>query len=301
MAQSSSVADFKALNGWNPARFIGSIRQGPSPLLDLMTVLLVAIIFLMALIGPLLAPDVEHSGISSSLLPPGPGHWLGTDEQGRDVLWRIVAGSRTTLSAAVEIVAGYALVGVLVATLAAAGPRWLGEFLMRLADLGLSFPSLVFALGISATLGASMESAITACICTGWPMTARLLGGIMREVKQAQFVEGARVLGVSRTRLFLRHILPNALPVLWVKWAGDIGNTVLVVGGLSFIGAGAQPPSPEWGAMINDARGLVSTAWWAAFFPGLAIAITTAAFGLLGDMLHHRLNPELRSKTGGLR
>lgn len=301
MAQTSSVAEFKLSSSLNPARFVGSLRSSASPVLDVVTILLVSTILGTAVIGPLLAPDVFRSGIEHSLQPPGPDHWFGTDEQGRDVFWRIVVGSRETLFAALTIVVGYSVVGVAIATLAAAGPRWLGEFLMRLADLGLSFPSLVFALGISAALGASLQSAIVACICTGWPMTARILGGIMREIKQSQFVEGAQVLGVSRVRLLVRHILPNALPVLWVKWTGDIGNTVLVVGGLSFIGAGAQPPSAEWGAMVNAARGLVSTAWWAAFFPGLAIALTTAAFGLLGDMLHQRLNPELRSKAGGTR
>jgi peptide/nickel transport system permease protein len=123
----------------------------------------------------------------------------------------------------------------------------------------------------------------------------------MRETMSLPFVEGARTLGVSNQRMMVRHVLPNSLPALWVKWAGDIGNTVLVIGGLSFIGAGAQPPSAEWGAMVAGAKGFVSTAWWVALFPGLAIALTTAAFGLLGDMFHVRSDPALRQRLNAMR
>jgi peptide/nickel transport system permease protein len=198
------------------------------------------------------------------------------------------------MGAVVLVVAGYGLIGTAIATLAAVGPRWLGEALMRLTDIGLAFPSLVFALAIAAVLGTSLRSSIIALWITGWPLTARLLNGILRETLTMPYVEGARVLGVGRLRLMLRHVLPNSLPPLLVKWAGDIGNTVLAIGALSFIGAGAQPPSAEWGAMVNAARTVISQAWWPAFFPGLVIALTTASFGLIGDMVHLRANPELR-------
>jgi peptide/nickel transport system permease protein len=122
----------------------------------------------------------------------------------------------------------------------------------------------------------------------------------MKETVALPFVEGARVLGVSPVRLMLRHILPNALPALWVKWAGDIGNTVLALGALSFIGAGAQPPMPEWGAMVASAQPIATSAWWAVLFPGLAIVLTTASFGLLGDMFHLRSDPSLSRGKGAL-
>jgi peptide/nickel transport system permease protein len=269
-------------------------RKRPSTPLDIATIVVVAIIVLTAAIGPLFAPNVYTSHVLSSLEAPSAAHWFGTDQQGRDVLWRLVVGARDSLTAALIIVFGYSVVGVVIATLATMGPRWVSEILTRFIDLGLAFPALVFALGVAAALGPSLPTACVALIVTGWPMTARLLQGIIKEVLAMPYVEAARSLGVSRGRLAIRHILPNAMPALWVKWAGDIGNTVLTLGALSFIGAGAQPPSAEWGAMVAAAQASVSNAWWTAFFPGLAIAITTAAFGLLGDMIHVRLDPALR-------
>jgi peptide/nickel transport system permease protein len=265
-------------------------RTRRSTPLDIATVTVVAIIVLAALIGPMLAPDVYSSSIADALQPPSASHWFGTDQQGRDVFWRVVVGARYSLVASVIIVAGYSLLGLVIASFTVIGPRWFNELVTRFIDLGLAFPSLVFALGVAAVLGPSLPTACVALIVTGWPMTARLLQGIMKEVTAMPYIEGARVLGASRTRLVTRHVLPNAVPTLWVKWAGDIGNTVLVLGGLSFIGAGAQPPSPEWGATVSMAQSIVATAWWAALFPGLAIAVTTAAFGLLGDMMNLRLN-----------
>lgn len=198
------------------------------------------------------------------------------------------------MGTAVLVVIGYAIIGVLVATLATIGPRWLADTLMRFTDAILAFPSILFALAVAATLGAGLRSVIIALVLTGWAPTTRLLRGIMRETMTLPFIDGARTVGVSRAGLMVQHVLPNSLPALWVKWAGDIGNTVVVIGGLSFIGAGAQPPSAEWGAMIAGAQSYVSTAWWVALFPGVAIAITTAGFGLLGDMFHVRSDPALR-------
>jgi peptide/nickel transport system permease protein len=276
-----------------------SIRRPRLPghlsVLDTAVVVLVAIIVATALIGPLVAPDsIYESNILDALDPPSPAHWLGTDDQGRDVLWRVIAGSRDSLLSAMVIVAGYSTLGVLVATFASVGGRGVDEVLMRGTDVTLALPGMIVALGFAAALGPSLRSAILALIIVGWPATARLLRGIMRETMAMPFVDGARVLGVSRTRLMTRHVLPNSLDVMVVKWAADIGFTILVLAGLSFIGVGAQPPSAEWGAMVAEAKGYITTAWWAALVPGLAIAITACAFGLLGDLLHTRRNPLLR-------
>ncbi|HVV13667.1 ABC transporter permease [Amycolatopsis sp.] len=281
-------------------RLAWGVRRGSSSVLDAVTLGLVALIVLVALVGPLFAPDVYASHITEAAQGPGAAHWFGTDDQGRDVAWRIVVGCRDTLLSAMLVVAGYAVVGTLVAVVATLGPRWVREILMRLTDVVLAFPGMIFALAVAAALGSGLRSVIVALVLTGWPMTARLLRGVMAETMTLPFVEGARTLGVSRTRLMLRHVLPNSMPVVWVKWAGDIGNTVLVIGALSFIGAGAQPPSAEWGAMVNGAKGFVSTSWWMALFPGLAIAVTTAAFGLLGDLLHVRSDPALRRRAEGV-
>lgn len=284
-----------------PPRLSWSLRRRASTPLDKATVTLVALIVLTALIGPLVAPDVYLSDIRNAFHPPSGQHWFGTDDQGRDVLWRVIVACRTSLGAAAVIVFGYGLLGTVVATVASVGPRWLDEALMRLTDAVLAFPGLLFALAVTAALGAGVLTVMTALILTGWPMTARLLRGIIRETMAMPFVQGTRTLGVSRTRLMTRHVLPNALPALWVKWASDIGNTVITVGGLSFIGAGAQPPTAEWGAMVATAQGHVSTAWWIALFPGLAIAVTAVAFGLLGDMLHLRTDPAVRQRAAAAR
>lgn len=262
---------------------------------ELFVIGLVALLLLLALFGPLLAPNtVYNSDIANSLMPPSAKNWFGTDDQGRDVLWRLIVGAQTTLLSAFIVVTIYSLIGVAIATIAAAGPRWLDETLMRITDIGLSLPGMIVALGFAAAMGPSLQSAVIAMGITGWPITARMLRGIMRQTMEAQYVAGAQVLGVSRWRLMTRHVLPNSLDVLIVKWAGDIGTTVLVLASLSFIGVGAQPPSAEWGATIAGARGYVSTAWWTVVAPGAAVAITSIAFGLLGDIIQVRRDPALR-------
>jgi peptide/nickel transport system permease protein len=255
---------------------------------------LVGLIVLVALIGPLFAPsDIYSSNILDALQPPSAHHWLGTDNQGRDVLWRTIVGARASLFSAAAIVTGFSCLGVLAASIATIGGRWLDEVVMRFVDAALAIPPIIFALGVAAALGPSLKSAIIAMTLTGWPYTARLLRGIMRQTAEMPFVEGATTLGVSRIRLMRKHILPNSLDVLFVKWFGDVGNTILVLGALSFVGVAAQPPSAEWGASITAARGDLSLAWWPALFPGLAIAITALALSLTGDVIQTRRNPEL--------
>ena len=262
---------------------------------EIVVIGLVALLLLMAVFGPLLAPNtVYNSDIANSLMPPSAKNWFGTDDQGRDVFWRLVVGAQTTLLSAFLVVTIYSLIGVTIASVAAAGPRWLDETLMRITDIGLALPGMIVALGFAAAMGPSLQSAVIAMGITGWPITARMLRGIMRQTMEAQYVAGAQVLGVSRWRLMTRHVLPNSLDVLIVKWAGDIGTTVLVLASLSFIGVGAQPPSAEWGATIAGARGYVSSAWWTVVAPGAAVAITSIAFGLFGDIIQVRRDPSLR-------
>ena len=265
-----------------------------SPLEGFVLALLLLLLAMVAA-GPVLAPDTVYtSDIVNSLQPPRAEHWLGTDDQGRDVFWRVVGGARATLLSALLVVTLYSMIGVAVATIAAAGPRWLDETLMRITDLGMALPSMIVALGLAAALGASLQSAIIAMSLTGWPITARILRAVIRQTSEAQFVSGAQVLGVSKWRLMTRHVLPNSLDVLIVKWASDVSTTVLVLAGLSFIGVGAQPPSAEWGAMIAAGRSYVATAWWTVVAPGVAVAVTSIAFGLLGDIIQVRNDPALR-------
>jgi peptide/nickel transport system permease protein len=256
----------------------------------------VAALLLLALVGPLLAPaSIYASNMVMTLMPPSASNWLGTDDQGRDIFWRLIAGAQLSLFATILVVALYSTIGMIVATLATAGPRWVDELLMRITDIGMSLPGLVVALGIATVLGPSLQSGIIALAVTGWPMTARILRTTMRQTMEQPFVEGARVLGVSPLRLMLKHVLPNSIDVLIVKWAGDISFTMLILAGLSFIGVGAQPPSPEWGAMISGARSYMSIAWWAVAAPGAAIVINAVAFALLADILQVRRDPSLQA------
>lgn len=256
----------------------------------------VAALFLLAAIGPLLAPaDIYTSNMLETLMAPDARHWLGTDDQGRDIFWRLIAGAQLSLFSTILVVALYSTIGMIVATLATVGPRWIDELLMRITDIGMSLPGLVVALGIATVLGPSLQSGIIALAVTGWPMTARILRTTMRQTMEQPFVEGARVLGVSPLRLMLKHVLPNSVDMLIVKWAGDISFTMLILAGLSFIGVGAQPPSPEWGAMISGARSYMSIAWWAVAAPGAAIVINAVAFALLADILQVRRDPSLQA------
>ena len=255
----------------------------------------VAALLLVALIGPFIAPaSIYTSDMVMTLMPPSATNWLGTDDQGRDIFWRLIAGAQLSLFSSILVVALYSAIGMIVATLATIGPSWVDELLMRITDIGMSLPGLVVALGIATVLGPSLQSGIIALALTGWPMTARILRTTMRQTMEQPFVEGARVLGVSPLRLMLKHVLPNSIDVLIIKWAGDISFTMLILAGLSFIGVGAQPPSPEWGAMISSARSYMAIAWWAVAAPGAAIVINAVAFALLADILQVRRDPSLR-------
>jgi peptide/nickel transport system permease protein len=263
----------------------------PYPIFDTTVFAVVGLLCALAVGGPLLVPDAAYnSDIGNALQPPSANHWLGTDGQGRDVVWRVIAGAQPSLLSAALVVILYSAIGVTVATVGAVGPRWFDDVLMRITEIGLALPGMIVALGFASAMGPSLESAVIAMAIIGWPITARLLRNILRQTMEAPFVQGAVVLGVSKWRLMMRHVLPNSLDVLIVKWAADLSTTILLLGGLSFIGVGAQPPSPEWGAMIADARSYVSTAWWVAVAPGLAIAATSVAFGLLGEILQARLH-----------
>jgi peptide/nickel transport system permease protein len=274
--------------GMPAARINLRAKLGGGRWLDRIVIAVVVIAVLVAVFGPLVAPSAETttSNILDTMRAPSAQHWLGTDDQGRDIAWRIVAGARESLLSALLVVAGYSVIGAAVATL---GGKVVDEVLMRLTDAVMAIPTIIFALGFTAALGVGLKSAIIALIITAWPVTARMLRGEIRQTLAMPYVAGARVLGMSRRRLLFKHILPNSLDALIVKWGGDVGSTVLVITSLSFIGAGPQPPSPEWGAMVSEGANYISSAWWMALFPGLAIAIVAVAFALLADVIQERL------------
>lgn len=270
-------------------------RTRRSPLAERIALVVVAVMILLAVIGPWIAPfDPNLVDLSQALQPPSAVHWLGTDVNGRDVLSRILVGARVTLSATGIVLAITLVIGVVVGTLAALGGRVLDEILMRITDIGLALPSLILALGFAVALGPGLESAVVAIAATWWPGYARLVRSVVRETRHADFVESATALGVSRWRLVTKHVLPNSLDSMYVQVTLDVAAVMLVISGLSFIGVGAQVPSAEWGAMIAAASDNVVNGWWALLFPGLAIAVTAIAFNLAGDWLRVRRDPTLR-------
>jgi peptide/nickel transport system permease protein len=277
--------------GMPAARLNLRSRLGGGRWLDRIVITVVVLAVLLAIFGPLIAPAAKTttSNILDATLPPGAHHWLGTDDQGRDILWRIVAGARESLLSSLLVVVGYSVIGALIAILATLGGKIVDEALMRLTDAFMAVPTIIFALGFTAALGVGLKSAIIALVITAWPVTARMLRGEIRQTLAMPYIAGARVLGMSRRRLLFKHILPNSLDALIVKWGADVGSTVLVITSLSFIGAGPQPPSAEWGAMVSEGAGYITTAWWMAFFPGIAIAIVAVAFALLADIIQERL------------
>ncbi|MEU6729473.1 ABC transporter permease [Nonomuraea wenchangensis] len=268
------------------------------PFVEGVALAVVVVVVAMAAVGPLVAPHDPYAvNLTDALLPPSAEHWFGTDANGRDVLSRVLFGARVTLPATLVVIAASTVIGVLIGTVAALGGKVVDEVLMRITDIGLSLPAIILALGLSAALGPGLSSAVIALSVTWWPGYARLARTLVREVKDAEYVDAARVLGVPQGRLIFRHILPNALNTLYVQTTVDVGAVMLVISGLSFIGVGAQVPSAEWGAMIVGEANNLTNAWWAVAFPGLALLLTALAFNLVGDWLRVRNDPTIRREA----
>ncbi|GGM15487.1 ABC transporter permease [Nakamurella endophytica] len=271
-------------------------RRGPAgSVLERVAVVVALVMVVLAVVGPWIAPQNPYRvDLGQSLLPPSAAHLFGTDVNGRDVFSRVLTGARETLLATVIVLVVATVLGVLIGTAAALGGRVVDEVLMRICDIGLSLPSIVLALGLAASLGPSLTSAVVAMCLTWWPGYARLVRTVVRQHRDAEYVEAARSIGAGPVRVVVRHLLPTVVPVMLVQVTLDVAAVMLVISGLSFVGVGAQVPAAEWGAMIAAAVDDISTAWWALLFPGLAIAVTAVAFNLAGDWLRVRTDPTVR-------
>lgn len=255
----------------------------------------VLILVLSAVFASLLAPiDPAQQILSQRLKPPTPGHWFGMDQLGRDVFSRLVFGARISLTIGLVVVGSAGSVGTLVGLLAGYTGGPLDELLMRLTDVFFAFPPLILAMAIAGALGPSLTNAMIAIAVVTWPVYARLVRGQVLSLREREFIEAAASIGASMPRILFRHLLPNALAPILVQASFDMGGAILSAAGLSFIGFGARPPTPEWGVMISEGSKFFSTQPWLSFFPGLAILLTVAAFNLIGDGLRDALDPRLR-------
>ena len=231
--------------------------------------------------------------VTARLVPPSALHWLGTDELGRDVLSRLIFGSRISLITGVVVVTVGAMIGTVLGGVAAYAGGLVEEALMRLTDLVLCFPPIILALAIGAALGIGTTNTIIAMLVVWWPKFARLARSLVLQQRSLEYVEAALVAGYGPGRILWRHIIPNAIGPLIVLVTLDVGNAIIIFAGLSFLGLGVVPPTPEWGSMISEGRELVAQ-WWVASFPGFAILSIVLGFNFLGDGVRDWLDPRSR-------
>lgn len=240
--------------------------------------------------------DPTRPNIQSKLEAPSWEHWFGTDDLGRDIFSRVVSGAKYSLAVAFAILSIAVVIGTVVGAVAGYAGGFVDEVLMRFTDMFLAFPALILAIAISASLGPSLRNTVIALSVVYWPWYARLVRAQVLSLKHREFAEAARSIGATPGRVLGRHIMPNAVSVIIIQLTLDIGYAVLATAGLSFIGLGAQPPTPEWGRLITDGRNFFRDAWWFISFPGLALTLTVLGFNLVGDGLRDYLDPRSKKR-----
>ena len=260
--------------------------------------LIIIALLVVAALAPMLAPYSPVVGDlkTSRLLPPGTEHWLGTDDLGRDILSRLIYGSRWTLYVVVLVAIIAAPIGLLVGTVAGYAGGWTDAVLMRLTDIFLAFPKLILALAFVAALGPGIENAVLAIAITSWPPYARIARAETLTIRNSDYIKAVQLMGASPIRIVLRHIMPLCISSLIIRVTLDMAGIILTAAGLGFLGLGAQPPLPEWGAMIASGRRFILDQWWVAGAPGGAILIVSLGFNLLGDGLRDALDPRSGEK-----
>lgn len=285
----AAVAAASRRNRWRAIR--RALRYPPT----MLGLILCVFFLLLAVFAPWIAPfTAEKMGVGGLFDPPSTKHLFGTDEFGRDIFSRVVLGSRISLRIGVMVTLLAGSIGVLIGLVGGFLGGLLDETSMRLADIFQAVPALILAMTISTALGPSIENAILGIALVRWTTYARLMrAGVLAE-KSKDYIEAARAVGAPLPSLLFRHIFPNSYNAVLIQATLDFGSAILLAAGLSFIGAGAQPPTPEWGALVSAGRQYVTDAWWIATFPGLAIFAVVMGFNLLGDALRDALDPRLR-------
>ena len=268
--------------------------------LGLLGATLLVVLVLLAIFGPWLdLPDPTRTNLRARMVAPTlswfslGAHPLGTDQLGRDILSRIIAGSRVTLMVAGAAVLLVGVLGTLLGLISGYFGGWVDRILMRLVDIQLALPLMLLALMVVAALGPSLRNLVGVLALVSWVRYARIVRGQVLAVREREFVQSARAIGASHARIILRHILPNVLTPALVVATLELARVIVLEAGLSFLGLGIQPPDPSWGRMLADGRTYISSAWWIITFPGLALMLTVLAVNLLGDWLRDFFDPRL--------
>lgn len=275
----------------NVYRGLKAILANPAALAGLV---IIAFLIFVVVAAPLLARGISPlaQDLAGRLAPPSSAHWFGTDELGRDIYARTLYGSRVTLSIVVLVSVIVAPIGLAVGTLAGYLGGWVDAVLMRITDVFLAFPRLVLALAFAAALGPGIENAVIAISLTAWPPYARIARAETITIARSDFIQAVVLQGASTWRILFRHIVPLCMSSLIVRLTLDMAGIILTAAGLGFLGLGAQPPAPEWGAMVSAGREVILDQWWVATIPGIAIFIVSLGFNLLGDGLRDVLDPK---------
>ncbi|MFS4580886.1 ABC transporter permease [Phaeobacter sp. C3_T13_0] len=276
-------------------RMLVALMRNP---LAVVGTVIIAMLILAAALAPWVAP---HSPIGQDLparlLPPSAAHWMGTDELGRDIFSRVVYGARITLMIVALVAVISAPLGLIIGAISGYFGGWIDRVLMGVTDVFLSMPKLILALAFVAALGPGIENAIIAIAITAWPAYARIARAETLTFRNAEFIAATRLLGASHSRIILQHVLPLCTSSMIVRVTLDMAGIILTAAGLGFLGLGAQPPLPEWGAMISRGRVFILDQWWVATMPGIAIILVSLGFCFLGDGLRDVLDPKQGGKS----
>jgi peptide/nickel transport system permease protein len=257
--------------------------------------IIILILIITALFAPLIAThNPTAQSIPDRYQAPSGEHLLGTDELGRDIFSRIVYGTRISIQIGLIAVGISMVVGVFLGAIAGYYGKWVDQIVMRIIDILMAFPSILLAIALVAVLGPNLRNAMIAVGIVGVPQFARIVRSAVLSVKETEFIEAARAIGGKHGRILFRHVLPNSMAPIIVQTTLGIGTAILDAAGLSFLGLGAQPPTPEWGAMLSDGRAAIQNAPWVVAFPGIAIFLFVLGFNLFGDGLRDALDPKLK-------
>jgi len=277
---------------WTTARII---LRNPTSLAGLLIILLMIVA---AAIAPLVAPYPPNEvHIRDKVSPPSSTYLFGTDAFGRDIWSRLLYGARISLFLSVAGVLLATAIGTIIGAMAGFGRRWLDEVLMRIMDILMAFPYIVLAIALIAVVGPSLRNIVLVVAFTRIPQFARVARGAVLVLKSAEYVVAARTVGVSETRILLRHVLPNIVSPIIVLVSLSMATAILTESSMSFLGLGVQPPTASWGTMIGDGRNYISDGLWISTVPGLTISLTILGFNLLGDALRDALDPKMRSRV----